>query len=44
MSDKIVVLAEFIVPPKYLEAFLEVCRGDSSSSRRTRPAACSSTC
>ncbi len=37
MSDKVVVLAEFIVPPKYMEAFLEVCRGDSSSSRSDEP-------
>ena len=37
MPEKIVVLAEFVVPPKYLDTFLDVCAADSASSLRDEP-------
>ncbi len=37
MSDRVVVLAEFVVPQRYVDAFLDICAGDASSSLRDEP-------
>ncbi len=37
MADRIVVLAEFTAPREHLDAFLELCAFDSTSSVRDEP-------